>query len=81
MNASQLTPDQPAAEESRARLEKVFIQAYLRTKGYTMESLHRLPEEEAKRLMIEASIYASTKLAEVETRTQLLDELHGTSQV
>jgi hypothetical protein len=39
--------------------------------------VHELPEEDAKRLMTEASIFASTKLAEVETRAQFLQEIHG----
>ena len=77
MSAPSLTPSETALDEPRARLEKIYLQAYLRAKGCTLQSLHELPDEEAKRLMTEASIYASSRLAEIETREQLLNELHG----
>lgn len=77
---SPLTPDETTLEDPQARLEKVCIEAYLRTKGHTLQSLKKLPEAETKQLMIEASIYASTMLAQFETRERLLQELHGTSQ-
>jgi hypothetical protein len=41
-----------------------------------LEEMKNLPEEEAKQLMKEASIHASGKLAEVELRAHLLQELH-----
>jgi len=72
--------DQAVTDEPQARLERLFIEAYLRTKGHTLQSLQKLPAEEAKQLMTEASIYASTKLAEVETKERLLQEIHGVSQ-
>ncbi len=72
--------DKAVSDEPQARLERLFIEAYLRTKGHTLQSLHKLPAEEAKQLMTEASIYASTMLAQFETRERLLQELHGTSQ-
>lgn len=81
MSTTDSTQDKALPEEPRIRLERVFIEAYLRTKGHTLQSLAQLPEEEARRLMTEASIYASTRLAETETRERLLQELHGTSQV
>ena len=36
------------------------------------EELYSLPEEEAKRLIKEASIYASSKRAEVEAKARLM---------
>ena len=72
--------DKVFADEPQARLERLFIEAYLRTKGHTLQSMHKLPAEEAKHLMTEASTYASIKLAEVETRERLLQEIHGVSQ-
>jgi hypothetical protein len=57
-------------------LEKMLIETYLKGKGYTLEELQNLPEEEAKRLMKEASTYASGKLAEVEVKAHLMQELH-----
>jgi hypothetical protein len=57
-------------------LEKMLIETYLQGKGYTLEELQSLPEKEAKRLMKEASTYASGKLAEVEVKAHLMQELH-----
>ena len=66
----------PAPEdEARAILEKGLIDEYLRNKGYSRESLKKLPEDKARRLMTEASIYASGKLAEIETRARYKQNL------
>ena len=56
--------------ETRAILEKGLIDEYLKNKGYDRDSLKKLPEDEAHRLMAEASIYASGKLAEIETKAR-----------
>ena len=65
--------------EPLAGLERMYIEIYLRGQGHTWRSLRQLPEKEAKLLMARASLYASTKLAEVETRAQFLQEIHGTA--
>jgi hypothetical protein len=57
-------------------LEKILIETYLNGKGYTMERLQSLPDDEAKRHMKEASTYASCKLAEVEVKAHLMKALH-----
>ena len=57
-------------------LEKVLIETYLEGKGFTMKKLKNMPEEEVKQLMKEASTYASGKLAEVEVKAHLMQELH-----
>lgn len=67
---------QPLMEDMHAVLEKSLIEAYLMGKGYTMEKLRKLPKAEAKKLMTEASIYASGKLAELEERAHFMEELH-----
>ena len=70
-------PDAPAVEDPHARLEKAFIEEYLRSRGYTLKTLHGLPEELVKQLMTEASLYASAKLTELESRAHFVDEVHG----
>ena len=80
MNETFPAGDESVTEEPHARLERIFIEAYLCARGHTRQSLHRLPEEEVRRLMIEASVYASARLAEIETRERFLHELHGASQ-
>ncbi len=76
----------PLMEEPDAPLERMYIEAYLQKHGYTLHcgdrplrSICDLPEGEAKKLMTAASVYASTKLAEVETRAHFVEEVHGTS--
>ena len=66
----------PAPEdEARVVLEKGLIDEYLKNQGYDRESLKKLPEDEAHRLMTEASIYASGKLTEIETKARLKQDL------
>lgn len=42
-----------------------------------MKELNKQPKAEVRSLMVEACKYASTKLAEVETRSRLVAEIHG----
>jgi len=57
-------------------LERLYMGAYLRSKGYRWEDLHKLPPEEAKTIMTEACNYTSLKLAELEARVQFVQEIH-----
>lgn len=66
------------AGDPEAALELMYIDEYLQERGYTMKDLCALPEEEAKRLMIEACRYASFRLAEVESRAKFRKEIHYT---
>jgi len=66
-------------EDPEAALERTYIEEYLRAQGHTLQSLNDLPDEEAKRLMTEASSYASVRLAEVETRAHLVEDIHGSA--
>jgi len=66
-------------EEPQAVLEGIYIEAYLSSKGYTLQSVQELPEAETKQLMAEASAYASTRLAEVEMRAHLVKDIHGSA--
>ncbi len=79
-------PSVQPMEEPEAALERLLIEAYLQRRGYTLHcggqplrSICDLPDDEAKRLMTGASSYASTKLAEVETRAHFVEEIHGTA--
>lgn len=57
-----------------------FIEEYLRREGYSFEMLGTPPSERAKALMVKASIYASTRLAEIEDRAQLVTSLHHATE-
>lgn len=68
--------DQPPLQAPDAQLEQAFIDAFLRTRGHDTSSVERLPEDERKRLLEDASIYAAGKLSEVEARARFVHELH-----
>lgn len=55
----------------QSTLEKKYIEEYLLGKGYQLKDLKELPREQARQLMKEACTYASNKLAEVESRSRL----------
>ena len=76
MSTEKNNNSKPLMEDMHAALEKSLIEAYLKGKGYTLTSLKKLPEEKAKQLMKEASVFASGKLAELEERAHFVEELH-----
>jgi hypothetical protein len=61
----------------KASLEQYYFQVYLQSKGLTVENLKNLPENEARKIRRDAFLYASTKLAEEETRARFVQDLHG----
>jgi hypothetical protein len=58
-------------------MERSLIDEFLQTRGHTLASLHELPEAEAKALMTAASLHASMRLTEVESRAHFIDEIKG----
>jgi len=68
--------DTPRQEDPRAHLERAFIEEYLRSRHHSLDTLKLLPADEADALLNEASLFASGRLAEVESRAHLVDELH-----
>jgi hypothetical protein len=70
-------PDARAVEEPERSLEKALIEEFLRARGLDSPALRALPNDEAKRVLTEASLYASAKLAEVEARAHFVHEIHG----
>lgn len=59
-------------------LERTLIDEFLHARGLDQQSVEGLPEAERHALMTEASTYASTRLTEIESRSHLVHELHGT---
>jgi len=70
--------DKPLLEEPLAELERQLIAAYLAGAGYTLNSLMGRDDAEARQLLINASVYASDRLSEIEARSHYFRELHGT---
>jgi hypothetical protein len=68
-----------ASEGPQSALERKLINEYLQRKGHQIDDLRLLPKDEARQLLIEASNYASLKLAEVESRAKFRKDIRGPS--
>ena len=66
-------------EAPLGQIEQALIDEFLHARGHDRRSVEALPEAERHALLSEASVYASSKLTEVESRSHYLDELreHG----
>ena len=65
-------PHDPLAE-----IERQLISAYVAGAGHDLLELRARTDDEARRLLAEASRYASARLSEIEARSHYLHELHG----
>ena len=77
-----MTPE-PTAETVPvvpAQLERAYIEQYLHSVGHSLAEVETLPKAQATELMRAASLYASMRLAEVETRSHLVEDMHGGSR-
>ena len=54
----------------------LFIDAFVRARGHDPRQLSVLPESEREALLKDASIDASARLAEIESRSRLVHEIH-----
>ena len=70
-------PGQQPLQDPNGPLESQLINEFLRMRGYDLRSLERLPDDERRRLLREASMHAAGKLTEIEARAHFVDELHG----
>ncbi len=59
-----------------AEFERALIDTFVHGRGFDTLRLAQLSSPERDALLSEASVYASGKLAEVESRSHFLDELH-----
>jgi hypothetical protein len=57
-------------------LERKFIVEFLSSKGITLHDWKAMPKDEARLLMTQACIYASVKLAEIEAKAKLREDIH-----
>lgn len=69
--------DRPPLEEPLAALERDLITAYLAGAGQDLQQLLRQDDDQARSLLAAASLYATARLAEVETRSHYLRSLRG----
>lgn len=73
-----MRPDSDPAPrpDQTAELELALISEFLDRRGHSLHSLSLLPDAERHALMREASLYASSRLSEVESRAHYVDDLH-----
>ena len=69
-------PGQAPRPDKAAELERSLIAEYLEQRGHTMHSISALPDAERHALLRDASLFASMKLSEVESRAHYVDDLH-----
>lgn len=68
--------DYPCLEEGpQSALEKALLEEYLAKKGYSLATLHTLPEAQAKALMTEACNFASVRLAQMESAAHIRETI------
>jgi hypothetical protein len=75
MNAN--TGDSRPLEEPLARLERELITAYVAGTGEDLATLQQRSDASARQLLAAASLYATARLAEVESRSHYLRSLRG----
>ncbi len=67
-------------QDPQAKLGQMYIEEYLRNKGFSWQQVCEMPPEQAKKLMVEASTYAAMKLTEVDARANVVKQIHDASQ-
>jgi len=74
-------PGQQPMQDPNGPLESELISEFLRTRGYDLRSLERLPEDDRRRLLRQASMHAAGRLTEIEARAHFVDGLHGDTDI
>jgi hypothetical protein len=69
----------PTLEEPHSELERQLITTYLAQTGHSYHALIERTDDEARRLLADATLYASERLSEIEARSHYVHELHGES--
>jgi hypothetical protein len=62
-------------EDPEGRLEKALIEEFLLGHGYDPRALDALPADQRKHVLELASIYASGRLAEIQSRAHYVHEM------
>ncbi len=65
------------ARVAQAYLEWAYLEEYLKGLGYSLDQMRTLPGALSRSLMRDASLFASMRMTEVESRSQLMEELRG----
>ncbi len=68
--------DIPPLQEPLAELERWIIDDYIRELGHDPTALRAAGDAGSRQILVAASIYAGTRLCEVEARSHYVRELH-----
>ena len=69
-------PNPPVVHLDLGEVERALIEEFVRMRGYDPSNLAALDEAERHALLTAASIYASGRLSEVESRSHYVQDLH-----
>ena len=64
-------------EDPQAQLERALIDEFLQKHGCSLATVDRKPPGERANLLKQASLYAMSRLAEIDARAAYVHELHG----
>jgi hypothetical protein len=67
---------QTPLEDPQARLERAFIEEFLKQHGYDLSTIDLKYPGERRDLMVQAAQYAAGRLAEIDARSAYVGELH-----
>ena len=62
---------------ARQHAERELVAAYVAGTGYDLDDLRSRDDDEARGILTQASLYASTRLSEVEARLHYLRAIRG----
>lgn len=68
--------DLPPLQEPLAELERRIIDDYIRDHGLDPSALRAATDPQARKMLADAAVYASTRLSEVEARSHYVRVLH-----
>ena len=71
-----MSDERTSGGDPLAELERAFMAEFLQDRGHTLDSVATLPPEQAHALLQQASVYASCRLTEVESRAHFVDDMH-----
>jgi hypothetical protein len=76
MPANRRTQEQDVrSNDPNGPLESALIDEFLAERGHTLESITKLAVQERRELLRRAASYATLRLAEIEARAHLVDDL------
>jgi hypothetical protein len=73
-----ITPPDNPVEGPSAKLERALIDEFLTRRGHDPDALRHRTDSAARELLKEASLYASLKLTEVESRAHYVHDIRST---